>query len=112
MVSKRQPERLPRRPAITPHGRENQLISQAVDLVEKRLREGTASAQETVFYLKLGSTRERLEQQRLEAENELLKARVEALQSASRMEELTREAIDAFRSYSGQGSEDDYYDED
>lgn len=110
MASKRNPERLPRRPAITPQGRENQLIAHAVDLVERRLTEGTASAQETVFYLKLGSTREKLEQQRLEAENELLKARVEALQSASRMEELTREAIEAFRSYSGQTS-DEYYDE-
>ena len=33
------------RPALTPEARENQLIALAVDLAEKQLREGTASAQ-------------------------------------------------------------------
>ena len=42
------------RPALTPEARENQLIALAVDLVEKRLIEGTASSKETTHLLKLG----------------------------------------------------------
>ena len=90
-------------PARTPEGRENQLISLAADLVETRLRDGTASAQETTHFLKLGSTRERLEQQRLEQENELLKAKIEALASNKRIEELYENAIESMRVYGGHG---------
>lgn len=90
------------RPASTPEGRERQLINLAVDLAEQQLREGSASAQVISHYLKLGSTRERLEQERLQRENELLVAKVEALASAERTEELYREALNAMRSYSGQ----------
>lgn len=96
-------------PATTPEGRENQLVSLAHDLVEQRLREGTASATETVHFLKLGSTRERLEQQRLEAEVKLQLAKIESLGSQSRIEELTAQAINAMRSYqSGVPQENEY----
>jgi hypothetical protein len=71
----------------------------AHDLVEQRLIDGTASATETVHFLKLGSTRERLEQQRLEAEVQLQLAKIESLGSQARMEELTAQAIHAMRSY-------------
>lgn len=90
-----------RRPATTPEGRENQLISLAVDLAEKRLREGTASAQEITQLLKLGSSRERLEQERLMYENQLVQAKIEAMASAQRVEDLYAKAIDAMRSYAG-----------
>lgn len=90
-------------PARTPEGREGQLISLAADLAERRLRDGTASAQETTHFLKLGSTRERLEQQRLEQENELLKAKIEALASNKRIEELYEKAIESMRIYGGHG---------
>jgi len=92
----------PRRRATTPEGRENQLITLAVDLAEQQLRRGTASAQVSSHYLKLGSTREHLEQQRLEHENELLKAKTGALAATSRIEELIANAITAMRSYTGQ----------
>lgn len=96
------------RPALTPEARENQLISLAVDLVEKRLREGTASSQETTHFLKLGSTKNRLEMEKLEEENKLLRAKTESLASMKRIEELYAEAMTAFRGYSGQEeSEDD-----
>ena len=39
------------RPALTPEAREKQLVALAVDLVEKRLREGTASSQEVTQIL-------------------------------------------------------------
>lgn len=102
-----------RPPATTPEGRENQLIALAADLAEKRLREGTATAQEVVHFLKLGSSREQLEQERIRHENELLEAKVEAMASAARIEELYAEAISAMRSYSGNepiSHESDYED--
>lgn len=96
----------PRPPALTPEGRENQLISLAIDLAEKQLSEGTASSQVITHYLKLGSTKERLEKEKLEKENELLKAKTESLQSAKRVEELYKDALNAMRRYSGQAGED------
>jgi hypothetical protein len=98
-----EPEPRARRPpATTPEGRENQLISAAVDLAEKQLSEGTASSQIISHYLKLGSTREKLEQERLERENELLQAKIEAMASVKRVEELYETALNAMRSYAGQ----------
>ena len=96
------------RPALTPEARENQLISLAVDLVEQRLLDGTASSQETTHFLKLGSMKNRLEMEKLKEENKLLQARTEALQSAKRVEELYSEAISAMRRYSGNGDPDEY----
>ena len=89
------------RPALTPEARENQLISAAVNLAEKQLLEGTASSQVITLYLKLGSSKERLEKEKLERENELLRAKTEALQSAQRVEELYANALDAMRRYNG-----------
>ena len=90
-----------RRPATTPESRENELVSQAHDLAEKQIRSGTASSQVITHFLKLGSTRERLEQQRLEHENELTRVKIEALESQKRVEELYMEALTAMRSYAG-----------
>ena len=105
-------EELPKlRPAITEEGRENQMIALATDLVEKRLRNGTASSQETVHFLKLGSQRSKLELEKLKKENELLVAKTEALQSAKRSEELFAEAIRAFGTYTGKEPGDDEDDE-
>lgn len=96
------------RPALTPEARENQLVSLAVDLAEQQLRDGTASSQVITHYLKLGSTKERLEKEKLEEENKLLRAKTEALQSQKRVEELYTEALNAMRNYAGQGDTDDY----
>lgn len=90
-----------RKPATTPDGRENQLVSDAIDLAEKQIRNGTASSQVITHFLKLGSTRERLEQQRLEHENELTRVKIDALESQKRVEELYMEALSAMRSYAG-----------
>jgi hypothetical protein len=96
-----------RRPALTIEARENQLISLAVDLAEKQLMEGTASSQVITHYLKLGSTKERIEKEILEKQKELISAKTEALQSAKRVEELYTDAIKAMRQYSGAGAIDD-----
>lgn len=101
----------PRRPpATTPEARENQLISLAFDLAEKQLREGTASSVVVSHYLKLGTAREGLERKKLMQENELLSAKVEAMASGARTEELYKSALDAMRQYAGQETEDDYDD--
>ena len=96
------------RPALTPEARENQMISLAVDLAERQLQEGTASSQVITHYLKLGSMRERLEREKLEEENKLLKAITEQIQSMKRVEELYEEAIKAMRNYGGKGDQDEY----
>ncbi len=93
--------RKPRRPATTPEGRENQLISLAADLAERQLVAGSASAQVITHFLKLGSTREKLEQERLQRENLLLSAKVDQIASSHRIEELYETALNAMRSYAG-----------
>ena len=97
------------RPALSPEARENQMISLAVDLVEKRMREGTASSAETTYYLRLSGSKARLEKEKLEEENKLLRAKTEALQAAKNTEEMYAEAIKAMRIYNGQdeGEEED-----
>lgn len=95
-------------PADTPEARENQLISAAVNLAEKQLLEGTASPSVITHYLRLASGRERLEREKLERENEVLRAKAEALESNRRTEELYSQAIEAMRSYSGLSDINDY----
>lgn len=101
-TKKEQPTRRRRPPATTPEARENQLIALAVDLAEKQLAEGTASSQVISHYLKLGSTKDRIEREILEHQKELIKAKTEALKSAKRVEELYSNALNAMRRYNGQ----------
>lgn len=76
-------------------------------MVEQRLLDGTASSQEVTHFLKLGSTKAKIEKEKLERENELLRAKTESLQSTQRIEELYANAIKAMQRYSGACSEDD-----
>ena len=96
-----------RRVATTLEGRENEVVSQAMDLAERQIREGTASSQVITHFLKLGSTRERLEQQKLEHEARLAEAKIEAIASQKRMEELYGEALAAMRSYRGDSPQEE-----
>ena len=95
------------RPALSPEARENQLISLAVDLVEQRLIDGTASSQETTHFLKLATTKAKRENELLKAQAEMAIAKKEALQSQKRSEEMFEEAIKAFKNYNGQGETDE-----
>lgn len=96
-----------RRPALTPEARENQMISLAVDLAERQLLDGTASSQVITHYLKLGTMEKRLEMEKLRQENELLRAKTEAIQSQKAVEELYKNALNAMRNYSGQDNDDE-----
>lgn len=97
-----------RRPALTPEAQENHMASLAMNLVEQRLIDGTASSQETTHFLKLVSSKARLEAKILEQQAELMEAKKEALQSQKRVEELYAEALKAMREYNGHGDPDDY----
>lgn len=98
-----------RHKAMTVEGREDQLIALAIDLAEKQLIEGTASAQVITHYLKLGSTKERLEKEILAEQKKLVSAKTEAIQSAKRVEELYSEALKAMKSYNGTLNEEEEY---
>ena len=90
-----------RRPGSTPEARESQMIDLADQLAERQLRDGTASSQVITHYLKLGSSRERLEQQKIVLEQRLLEAKAEAIANQARSEQLFENAIKAMRAYQG-----------
>lgn len=96
-----------RRPALTPEARENQMVALAMDAAEKQLRNGTASSQVITHYLKIGSAREKIEKEILEKKKELISAQTLSIQSAQRVEDIYREALDAMRLYSGHNKDDD-----
>lgn len=87
---------------MSPEARENQLIALAVNLAEKQLLEGTASSQVITHYLKMASTKERLEKEILEQQKDLITAKTESLRSQKRVEELYANALMAMKTYSGQ----------
>ena len=97
------------RPALTPEADENQMIALAMDLAKQRLLNGTASSQEVVHFLKLGSSKARLENEKLKEENKLLRAKTDAMQSAQKSEEVYMAALKAMKEYSGQVDEDEDY---
>lgn len=101
-----------RPPARTPEGRENQMISLALDQAELQLREGVAPAPVVVHYLKLATETTMLERERLRAQIELDRKKAEILDKDDRIEELYEEAITAMREYQGQPPLEDYEEHD
>lgn len=97
------------RPALTPEARENQLTALAMDLVEQRLRDGTASSQETTHFLKIASTKAKYELEKLRLENELTAAKTKAIHDAEDSKVLYDNAIKAITNYQGRGEPDEYY---
>lgn len=99
------------RPALTSEARENQMINLAIELAEKQLMEGTASSQVITHYLKLGTTKEKIEKEILERQKELITAKTEALRDAKKTEEMYQQAIAAMQKYSGNDGDDEEDDE-
>ena len=89
------------RPALSPEAQERRLCSLAMQLVEQRMLNGTASSQETVHFLKLCTVQAQLEQENLRKEIELKEAKTAALKQAETNEKLYRDAIDAMSIYQG-----------
>ena len=96
-----------RKPAESSEEQENRMISLAMALAEKKMIDGTASNQMICYYLRLGSSEERLKRQMMEKQKELIDAKTETLKSAQRTEELYANALKAMRRYGGRGEEDD-----
>jgi hypothetical protein len=94
-------------PEKTVEGREQQLIALAVDLAEKQLQEGTASSQVISHYLKMSSTREKIELEALKQQNELTKAKTESIKSSKTMEELYMKALSAMATYRGNDEDEE-----
>lgn len=95
----------PVRPAMTAAARENQMIALAIDLAEQQLRDGTASAQVITHYLKLGSSKDKIEREILAEQKKLVRAKTEALESAKKVEELYSDALKAMKTYTGNGDD-------
>src|SRR4051794_22001717 len=89
--------------ARTLEAREQELSALAYDLAEEQIRSGTASSQVVTHFLRMGSTRELVEQERLRGQIEVDRVKAKQLEAQERMEVLVTEAFEAFRSYSGQG---------
>lgn len=100
--------RPPLRPALSPEARENQMIALAMDLVEQRLRDGTASSQETTHFLKAASAKNKLEMERLRLENDLTAAKTKAIADSAEIKVLYEEALKAMRRYGGHDDSDEY----
>lgn len=95
------------RPPTSLEAQENLMISLAVQCAEKQLRDGTASSQVITHYLKLGSSKERIEKEIMEKQKELIEAKTKNLNSNSEAKEMYNKALEAFRRYSGAGGDDD-----
>lgn len=107
-------KRRTRCPALTPEANESRLIALATDLAEQQLIDGTASSQVITHFLKLGTTFAKLEKEKLEKENALLRAKAEAIKSQQNAEEVYNKALLAMKKYSGQiyDEAEDYDDSD
>lgn len=97
---------MPRRKARTPKAREDQLINMAYDLAEQQIRDGTISATVLANFVKMGSQRERMEQERLSAENDHLRAKIKAMESIEDVKSLYQDAMKAMALYSGESNDD------
>ena len=100
------------RPATSPEARENQLIALAMDLAEERLLNGTATSQEVCHFLKLGSTKEKLDKEIMTLQKELIAAKTDSLKGSKRIEELYEKAIISIKEYQGVNNDTDVYGDD
>lgn len=97
-------------PVRTAQARENQLINLAIDLVERQLQDGSASSQVITHFLKLATTREKLENEKLRSDLRVAEAKIKQYNSADELKELYAAAMDAMKGYSAdsEDEEDDY----
>ena len=95
------------RPALSPEAREQQMIGYAMDLVEQRLLDGTASSQETTHFLKLATMKARMEMEILQEQKKLIAAKTDDIAQRKESKAMFDAAIKAMRTYSGMGDVDD-----
>lgn len=78
---------------------EDEIVNAATLEAYRRLKNGTASSQIVAQYSKPGMKTERLKQEKLEAEIDLLKAKKKQIADQETGEKLLKEAYKAFRGY-------------
>lgn len=96
---------------LTDQGRESFLVNLALDIVEQQLLEGTASSQVLTHFLKLGTQKYKLENEKLKSDLEVAQAKIKDYENREDTKQLLETALDAFKSYVGLSSkevEDDY----
>lgn len=98
----REPRTRRRSRARTLEAREQEVTLKAYDLAERQIEDGTASSQTISHFLRMGSTRELVEQERIRGQIEVDRVKAEQLEGQKRIEAMYVEALDAMRSYSGQ----------
>ena len=99
------------KPAISPQARENQIISAAYDLAEKRIKNGTASSQEIIHFLRMGSEKEKLERIKLEEENKLLREKTKSLAASTNIEQILKDGLKALGRYRLKEEGDDIFED-
>lgn len=93
-------------PLMTLEAQENRMISKAMKLIEQRIDDGTASAQETVLFARMGTTPERLEKKLKEKNLQLMDAKTESLKNSKITADLMQQVMDAIRGYRGDPDEE------
>lgn len=95
------------RPALTPEAEENQCIHLAMQRAKEQLMDGTASSQVIVHFLKLGSSKEKIEKEILERQKELITAKTDQIHSTKQTGDLYADAARALSTYQGQSDDAD-----
>lgn len=99
----RSPEEIPKRrpPARTRERRMQQLGELAENLLEERVRKGTASPTESVALLRLNSPTEIANLERIKAQTAYLEAQRAKAESETVRQEMFTEAMEALTRYQG-----------
>ena len=85
---------------LTEDAREAYLANLALELLEQRLLDGTATSQEVTTIIKQASTG-KLEREKIRLENDLLKVKKNHIEAETNQGELAAAAIEAMKKYSG-----------
>jgi len=94
------------KPQKDPVSRMLQLGNLALDEIERRVLDGSATSQELTTLAKMGSEKHQLEIEKLRRENELLKAKTEAIESGKKIEELYANAVKYMGIYRGEDNDE------
>lgn len=91
----------PMAPSPSVEGRINQIVALAFDEAERRILDGTASSQLLTEFIKMGTPKAQIENANLAKQSTLLDAKTENIKQTSNQAQMYKEAMDAFKKYSG-----------
>lgn len=96
----------------TTEARENYLGNLAYKLIEKKLKDGTASSQILCMLVGMNTEKTKLENEKLRSDLEVAQAKIKAMEKQSSSDELMEKALSAFKSYAGITDDEDEDEED